>query len=203
MFGIPKEKLKILKSLNDPKKIQLFLNSMPMNLEKSGDTCFSPMTVLDKKVCHCIEGATLAALALRINGQPPLLLDLMASKTDFDHVVAVFKKYGKWGAISKTNHVFLRYREPVYSSIRELAMSYFHEYFDTTGRKSLRSFSAPINLKRFDNLDWMTTKEEIYYIPEYLADVKHSPILNRKQIMYLQKADRMEAKIGKMLEWEE
>ncbi len=203
MFNIPKEKLKILKALNDPKKIQLFLNSMPMNLEKSGDTCFSPMTVLDKKVCHCIEGATLAALALRINGQPPLLLDLMASKTDFDHVVAVFKKYDKWGAISKTNHVFLRYREPVYSSIRELAMSYFHEYFDTTGRKSLRSFSAPINLKRFDHLDWMTTKEEIYYIPEYLADVKHSPILNRKQIMYLQKADRMEAKIGKMLEWEE
>jgi len=176
---------------------------MPMNLEKSGDTCFSPMTVLDKKVCHCIEGATLAALALRINGQPPLLLDLMASKTDFDHVVAVFKKNGKWGAISKTNHVFLRYREPVYSSIRELAMSYFHEYFDTTGRKSLRSFSAPINLKRFDHLDWMTTEEEIFYIPEYLADVKHSPILNRKQIMYLQKADRMESRIGKMLEWEE
>ncbi|HAT73967.1 MAG: hypothetical protein US30_C0003G0071 [Candidatus Moranbacteria bacterium GW2011_GWF2_36_839] len=203
MFGIPKEKLKILKALDDPKKIQLFLNSMPMNLEKSGDTCFSPMTVLDKKVCHCIEGATLAALALRINGQPPLLLDLMASKTDFDHVVAVFKKYGKWGAISKTNHVFLRYREPVYSSIRELAMSYFHEYFDTTGRKSLRSFSAPINLKRFDHLDWMTTEEEIFYIPEYLADVKHSPILNRKQIMYLQKADRMESRIGKMLEWEE
>lgn len=203
MFNIPKEKLKILKALNDPKKIQAFLNSMPMNLEKSGDTCFSPMTVLDKKVCHCIEGATLAALALRVNGQPPLLLDLMASKTDFDHVVAVFKKYGKWGAISKTNHVFLRYREPVYSSIRELAMSYFHEYFDTTGRKSLRSFSAPINLKRFDHLGWMTTKEEIYYIPEYLADIKHSPILNRQQIMYLQKADRMEAKIGKMLEWEE
>jgi len=174
-----------------------------MNFEKDGDTCFSPMTVLDKKVCHCIEGATLAALALRVNGQPPLLLDLMASKTDFDHVVAVFKKYGKWGAISKTNHVFLRYREPIYSSIRELTMSYFHEYFDTTGRKSLRSFSAPINLKRFDHLDWMTTEEEIFYIPEYLADVKHSPILNRKQIMYLQKADRMEAKIGKMLEWKE
>lgn len=203
MFGIPKEKLKILKSLSDPKKIQAFLNSMPMNFEKDGDTCFSPMTVLDKKVCHCIEGATLAALALRVNDQPPLLLDLMASKTDFDHVVAVFKRYGKWGAISKTNHVFLRYREPIYSSIRELAMSYFHEYFDTTGRKSLRSFSAPINLKRFDHLDWMTTEEEIFYIPEYLADVKHSPILNRKQIMYLQKADRMEDKVGKMLEWEE
>lgn len=203
MFDIPKEKLKILKSLNDPKKIQTFLNSMSMNFEKEGDTCFSPMTVLDEKVCHCIEGATLAALALRLNGQPPLLLDLTASKNDFDHVVAVFKKYGKWGAISKTNHAFLRYREPVYSSIRELAMSYFHEYFDTNGRKSLRSFSSPVNLKRFDKLGWMTKKEDIDYIAEYLAEVRHFTILNRKQIMYLQKADFVESRAGKILEWEE
>ena len=203
MLKIPKEKLKILKALNDPKKIQTFLNSMPMNFEKDGDTCFSPMTVLDKNVCHCIEGAVLAALALRLNGEPALLLDLMASKTDFDHVVTVFKKYGKWGAISKTNHAFLRYREPAYSSIRELAMSYFHEYFDKTGRKSLRSFSAPVNLKRFDHLGWMTTEEDNDYIAEYLAKTKHFKILNRKQVMYLQKADPVESKAGKVLEWEE
>lgn len=201
MFGLGKKELKILKKLNTPVKIQNFLDKMKINFEEDGDSFYSPMTVLEKNVCHCMEGAALAALALRVNGLPPLVIDLTSSKDDFDHVVAVFKKDGKWGAISKTNHAVLRYREPIYNSIRELAMSYFHEYFDDQGKKNLRSYSAPVNLKRFDKRGWMTTKEPTDYIPEYLAEVKHFPILNRKQIRNLRKADKIEIEAGKIVEW--
>jgi hypothetical protein len=201
MFGLEKKELKILKKLNTPAKIQDFLNQMPMNFEEKGETCLSPMSVLEKKICHCAEGAALAALALRVNGYPPLLLDLTANKNDFDHVVAIYQKDGKWGAISKTNHAALRYREPIYSSIRELAISYFHEYLDNQGRKNLRSFSPAVNLKRFDKSGWMTTKEDIDYIVEYLADIRHFPLLNRKQIRNLRKAEKIEIEAGKIVEW--
>jgi len=163
----------------------------------------SPMSVLKNNTCHCIEGAVLAALALRLAGEQPLLLDLTANKNDFDHVVALFKKYGKWGAISKTNHAALRYREPIYNSIRELVMSYFHEYTDKFGRKNLRSYSLPVNLKRFDKLDWMNTTDDVFYIPEYLVEVKHFKLLNTQQIRNLRKADHFETKIGQITEWPE
>jgi hypothetical protein len=139
---------------------------------------------------------------LRVNGHPPLLLDLTADKTDYDHVVTVFKIDKHWGALSKTNHSVLRYREPIYRSIRELVMSYFHDYVNiNTSKKTLRSYARPVNLKRFDHLGWMTTKEEIFYIPEYLADVKHHKILNRKQILNLRSADAVEVKGGSVQEW--
>lgn len=198
---LPEKELNILKRLDSPEKIQDFLNRMKMNFEEQGDTNFSPMTVIKKRKCHCMEGAALAALAMRVNGQEPLVLDLKASRHDFDHVVALFKKDGKWGAISKTNHAVLRYREPVYQSIRELAMSYFHEYIDKKGRKSLRSYSGPVNLKRFDKFGWMTTREEIDYIPEYLDEVKHFQILNRKQAKNLRRSDKIEIKSGNIVEW--
>jgi len=198
---LSKREFKILKKFNTPAKIQDFLDQLRINFEERGDTCWSPMTVLKKKSCHCTEGAILAALALRANGWPPLLLDLTANKNDFDHVVAVFRKDGKWGAISKTNHPVLRYREPIYRSIRELVMSYFHEYFDSRGRKNLRSFCRPVNLKRFDRLGWMTTLEEVGYIPEYLAEVRHFPILNKKQIRSLRRADPIETYTDRLVEW--
>ena len=198
---IPLRELKILKKLNTPIKIQDFLDKMPINFEPNGDTCISPMSVLKENTCHCIEGAILAALAMRLNGWPPLRLALPANKNDDDHVVAVFKRGGKLGAISKPKHVALRYREPIYNSLRELAMSYFHEYLDDFGRKNLRSYSLPVNLKRFDKLGWMTTTDEVYYIPEYLVEVKHFPLLNQKQIRNLRPADHFEIKIGQMTEW--
>jgi len=196
-----KRELKILKNLDSPQKIQDFLNELKFNFEEGGDTNLSPMMVLRYKTCHCLEGAVLAALALRTHGYSPLLVDMKASKHDFDHVIAVFKKYGKWGAISKTNHAVLRYREPVYNSIRELVMSYFHEYTDDLGRKTLRSFSNPVNLKKFDKRNWMTTEEEIDYLPEYLDKVRHYDILNRKQIRNLRRADQIELDAGDVVEW--
>lgn len=202
MFGLNYNEISILKKLNTPSKIQDFLNELDMNFEEDGDTCMSPKRVLRERKCHCIEGAMLAALALRINGYKSLLVDLTATKSDFDHVVAVFKKNKKWGAISKTNHGVLRYREPVYSSIKELVMSYFHEYTTNDGKKTLRSFSMPVNLSRFDSQHWITSEEDIWYIPEYLADVKHIKILTPSQIANLRNADEIEIKIGKIVERE-
>lgn len=203
MFNLTSSELKLFKSLNTPSKIQDFINKIPINFEEDGkDTCYSPRTVLKKNKCHCMEGAVLAASILRVNGFPPLLVDLTASKKDFDHVIAVFQKEGKWGAISKTNHYSLRYREPVYDSIRELVMSYFHEYFNDDGKKTLRSYSNPVDLTMFDHENWMTTEDEIWQIPEYLARVKHYNILTRKQIANLRNAEEIELRAAKLLDYE-
>src|SRR3989338_7334538 len=126
MFGFTKEEIAIFKSLNTPKKIQDFLNSIPADFEPHGDTVLSPRMVLKENRAHCMEGAMFAAAALRFHGYPPFVVDLTAVKDDDDHVITVFKHNNHWGAISKTNHAVLRYREPVYKTIRELVMSYFH-----------------------------------------------------------------------------
>lgn len=203
MFNLNNEELLILKKLNSPVKIQDFLNKIPINFEENGDTCMSPRMVLKQNKCHCVEGALLAALSLRINDiGPPLIVDLTASRNDFDHVIAVFQRNGKWGALSKTNHAVLRYREPVYDSIRELVMSFFHEYMNDDGRKTLRSFSMPVDLSRFDDKNWVIDKEDVWYIPEHLGKVEHFPILDRKQIARLKKADEIEMKAGSLVEWE-
>jgi len=201
MLGLEKKELKILRELNTPVKIQEFLNQMKINFEENGDTCMSPRMVLKNRKCHCIEGAMLAALALRINGEKPLVVDLTANNYDDDHVIAVFKRNNKWGAISKTNHAVLRYREPVYNSIRELVMSFFHEYFNDDGKKTLRSFSMPVDLSRFDKFGWTISEEDVWYIPDYLVKVKHFPILDREQIQRLKNADGIEIKAGKIVEW--
>jgi len=201
MLGLDKKETKILKSLNTPGKIQDFLNEIPINFEKEGDTCMSPRMVLKNKKAHCVEGAMLAAAALRMNGEKPLLVDLEATKKDFDHVICVFKRDGKWGCVSKTNHAVLRYREPIYKSIRELIMSFFHEYFDDDGKKNLRSYSLPIDLSRFDHLNWVASEEDVWFIPEYLAKVRHFPILTRSHISGLRKADDIEIEAGNLLEW--
>ncbi len=201
MFNLTKKEEKLLRGLDTPKKIQDFLNKIPINFDYKKDTCMSPRMVLKKNKCHCIEGALVAALALRLQGRKPLIVDLTANNEDFDHVIAVFQENGFWGAITKTNHGVLRYREPVYKTVRELVMSFFHEYFDNKGRKNLRSYSNPIDLSRFDYLDWMTPEEDVWFIPDYLVKVKHHKILNKKQIKNLRKADKIEIEIGKVTEW--
>ncbi|MDP3992268.1 MAG: hypothetical protein Q8P79_02040 [Nanoarchaeota archaeon] len=201
MLGLNKEEMKILKSLNTPGKIQDFLNGIPINFEEKGDTCMSPRLVLRNWKAHCIEGAMIAAACLRLNGEKPLVVDMEATKKDFDHVICVFKRGSRWGAIGKTNHAVLRYREPVYKSIRELIMSFFHEYFDDDGKKNLRSYSLPVDLSRFDHLNWMASEEDVWYIPDYLAKVRHFPILTRSQISGLRKADKVELDAGDVVEW--
>src|SRR3989344_6708420 len=132
-----KQEWQLLASLNSPRKIQDYLDTLGINFEKGGETLRSPREVMKVGEAHCIEGALMAATALWYHDKSPLLLDLVTSKSDFDHVVALFKVGKHWGALSKTNHAVLRYREPVYKSVRELAMSYFHEYFLDNGKKTL------------------------------------------------------------------
>jgi len=201
MYGFSKEEVKLFKSLNNPKKIQDFINKIPINKEPEGDTCISPKQVLLQNRAHCIEGAMLAATIFRFHNQPPLVLDLTSNSKDFDHVVAVFKKDGYWGAISKTNHAVLRYREPVYKTIRELVLSYFHEYFLDNGKKTLRTYSMPINLSKFDNKNWMTSEKNVWFVADHLVKVKHYPIVNKKQIHFLRTAEPIEIEAGKIIEW--
>ena len=202
MFGFTEKEVKVFRSLNTPKKVQDFLNKIPANFEQDGETVLSPRRVLQENRAHCMEGAIFAAVALRFHGYKPLVLDLTTVKDDDDHVVAVFKHKGHWGAISKTNHAVLRYREPIYKSIRELVMSYFHEYFTNhDGKKTLRSYSLPVDLSRFDKQGWMTSEGDVWYVPEYLFEVPHTPILSRSQIAMLRKADPIEIKAGSITEW--
>lgn len=198
------EERKVLKTLSTPAKIQDFLNTLEYRVVGDNETCSSPRTVLKERKAQCIEGAMFAAAALRFHGYPPLIVDLEASPTDLDHVIAVFQINGYWGALSKTNHGILRYREPIYRSIRELVISYFHEYFlQTTGAKTLRNFSRPINLSKFDNQSWETTTENVWFIPIYLTTIPHTPLLTKSQISRLRKADEIEKKMGEITEWPE
>ena len=201
MFGLNEKELRILKSLNTPRKIQDFLNKIPINFEEKEDTCFSPRMVLKNNKAHCMEGALFAAAALRVNGEKPLIVDLNANEKDDDHVLCVFQRRGFWGAIGKPNHAVLRYREPIYKSIRELVMSFFHEYFDDKGKKNLRKYSLPVDLSKLDRLNWMASEEDVWFIHDYLDKVKHFPILTRSHISGLRKADKIEIDAGKIVEW--
>jgi hypothetical protein len=178
-----------LRRLTNPAKIQRFLDEIGYNLEPKGDTCYSPRMVLQKGVAHCMEGALVGALALRLLGYPPLLVDLEAVR-DTDHVLAVYRANGGWGAVAKSNYSGIRSREPVYRTIRELAMSYFEHYYNPAGEKTLRTYSRPVNLKRFDRIDWMTTEEQLWEIPNHLCDIPHTKMLTRKMERTLARMDR-------------
>jgi hypothetical protein len=182
---------KIFRHMDSPAKIQKFLDDeIGYNLEPGGDTCYSPRLVLREKVAHCMEGALLGALALRRLGYPPLLVDLEAVR-DSDHVLAVYHVEGRWGAVAKSDYSGLRSREPVYSTIRELAMSYFDHYFNPAGEKTLRGYSRPVNLARFDRkTNWMSTLAEVWEIPEYLCDIPHTSILTKTMARRLAPMDR-------------
>lgn len=169
--------LRTLKSLKTPERIQKFLDTeVAYNKEPNGDTMRSPRRVLRDRVAHCMEGALLAATALRVLGHPPLLMDLEAVRDD-DHVLAIFRQHGRWGAITKSNYSGLRFREPVYRTLRELAMSYFEHYFNHRREKTLRNYSRPVNLTRFDRIDWMTSEEDLWPIADYLVTIPHTRLL--------------------------
>ena len=178
--------LRQLLALKTPAGIQRFLDAIPYHL---AGTAWSPRKVLAEKTAHCLEGAIFAAAALRAIGFPPLILDLEADQ-DTDHVLAVFKLRGHWGAVAKSNFVGCRYREPVYRTLRELALSYFNVYFNLRGERTLRRYSPPVNLARFDRRHWMTTEKDIWFIAEYLVDIPHRPLLKRGLEKHLTRVDQ-------------
>lgn len=173
LSGFTSAEIRKLRSLKNPHGIQRLLDAMPYHL---ANTAWSPRRVLDENTAHCFEGATFAAAALRANGYPPLILDLEA-ENDTDHVIAIYRVGRHWGAVAKSNYTGCRYREPVYRSLRELALSYFDVYFNLRRERSLRTFSRPVNLARFDHLQWMTTDRPLWFIAEYLFDIHHYRLL--------------------------
>jgi hypothetical protein len=184
--------LRKLRSLKTPHGIQRFLDDMPYHL---ADTAWSPRRVLQENTSHCFEGATLAAAALRAIGYPPLVIDLEAEH-DTDHVVAVYRINGHWGAIAKSNYTGCRYREPVYRTLRELALSYFDVYFNLRRERSLRTFSRPVSLTRFDARDWMTTNEHLWFIAEYLFTIRHHSLLRPGMAKRLHRLDDRSFRAG-------
>ena len=178
--------LRKLRSFKDPYGVQRFLDDMPYHL---ADTAWSPRRVLRERTSHCLEGAIFAAAALRALGFPPLLLDFEA-ENDTDHVLAAFRVKGHWGAVAQSNYTGCRYREPVYRSLRELAMSYFNLYFNMRGERTLRNFSRPVNLARFDRLEWMTTEDPVWFIPNYLCDIHHFKLLRPGMVKRLHRVDK-------------
>jgi len=190
----------MLRRLRTPEKIQQFLYRLKQNFEPGGDTCNSVRVVLGKRRAHCIEGAMVAACALWIHGEPPLLLDFQAVR-DFDHVVAVFRRNGRWGAISKTNGIGLRWRDPVYRSLRELAMSYLHEYYNKRDHKTLRTYSRPYDLRRMETGDWVTAEDGAWGLIDNLEATRHYKLMTRAQTRSLVRRDPFEREVGNLLQY--
>ncbi len=190
---------KILPRLNTPEKIQDFVDSLDYNLEEKGDTFHSPRGVMRLKTADCVESAVFAAAALRYHGHPPLLLDLKANRRDSDHVVAVFRVRGRWGAIGKSKYTFLSYREPVYRTVRELAMSYFELFFNCWGEKTMRSFSSkPLDLSAFDKKGWMISEKPLFYIASRLDEIPHEKLMGNGTARALRKVPPLDREAGEL-----
>jgi hypothetical protein len=187
-----KDEVSFLKGLSDPDQIQRFLDSIDYNPNYE---CRSPRWVIKKRSAHCFEGALFAAAALNFIGHKPLLVD-MKSFNDDDHVIAVFKEDGHWGAVAKSNFTTLRYREPVYRTLRELIMSYFDFYFNINGNKSLRSYSLPLDLTIYNKLKWATTDDDLEYIGDKLEKLHHFDVVTKKMIKKLKVATDTVLKAG-------
>jgi hypothetical protein len=200
-LGLSKGEFLRLDRLSTPQKIQAFLNAVPINFEIGGETVLSVREVLRQRRAHCIEGAMLAACALWIHGDPPLVMHLDCAQSDFPHVLALFRRRGCWGAISKTNGMPLRYRDPIYRSLRELAMSYFHEYYTKRGHKTLRSYSGAFDLRRLDPALWVTNEKACWEAHDRLAALRHTPLISAAQERLLARRDPFERKSGKLVEY--
>lgn len=193
-LGLPLWQAVTLARLNTPERIQDFINKIPINFEPGGDTCLSVTEALKQRRAHCIEAAFIAACAFWLNGKPPLLMDFQA-RGDSDHVVALFRHGKHWGAISKSNHVWLRWRDPIYRNLRELAMSYYHEYV-TDRSKTLWTYSVPFDLRRFDPSMWVTNKDHCWDIAEALDETRHYKLVTLSQIKRIRDRDDIEVRAG-------
>lgn len=195
---------RLLAKLNTPQKIQDYLDTLSINFELDGETYLSPRRVIREQRAHCMEGALFAAAALAYHGNRPLLMDLQTADPDDDHVVALFRDGLRWGAISKTNHPILRYRDAVYHSPRELAMSYFHEYFlEENGKKTLRTYSVPFDLSKIAPEKWVTTGEDLGWLAGELDWSRHFPLISKSSVEKLRPASAIERRANALTEWKE
>jgi hypothetical protein len=189
-----------LRALRTPRRVQDFLDTIPINHERRGETCSSPLVTLRRRSAHCMEGALVAALAIWMQGGEPLIMDLKTGADDVDHLVALFRRHGHWGAVAKTNHAVLRYREPIFRDLHALAASFFHEYTLPNGKKTLRSYSRPFDLRRYSG-DWVASSDPLWDLERAIDRSPHEPLLSRAQIAGLRPADPIEIRAGKLREW--
>ncbi|MBW8906035.1 MAG: hypothetical protein JF611_10260 [Betaproteobacteria bacterium] len=194
-LGLTPREFALLRRLDTPQKIQAYLLGLKQNFEHDGESCRTVREVIRTGRAHCIEGAMLAAAALWVHGEPPLVLDMRAQH-DFDHVVALFKRNGRWGAISKTNGIGLRWRDPVYRSLRELAMSYFHEYYNGHSHKTLREYSLPYDLRRMEAAVWVSGTKHCWVVGEKLDEIRHFKLVTGHHLKAVTRRDAFERRIG-------
>ncbi len=195
-FTMTRREARFLRTLDPPWKIQEYLDSIDYDVK--GAHCRSPRRVLREKVVQCMDGALFAAAALRLQGRPPLIFDLEAVHDD-DHVLAVYREGGCWGAIARSNYSGLRFREPIHRTLRELALSYFESYFNLRREKTLRRYARrPVDLSRFDGRNWMTSEEDLWFIPHFLEDIPHVRLLTPAQERRLGRVDRRMFTAGKV-----
>jgi hypothetical protein len=200
-LGLTRGEFAVLERLSSPERIQAYLNATPINHEIGGETVLSVREVIRQRRAHCIEGAMFAACAMWVHGQTPWVMHLDCHESDFPHVVALFRRAGAWGAISKTNGAPLRYRDPIYRTLRELALSYFHEYSNRRGHKTLRSYSCAFDMRRIDPAEWVTATKSCWATHDRLTDLRHYPLISRRQERLLAKRDAFERKAGKLVEY--
>jgi hypothetical protein len=189
-----KKQQKLVSSLTSPLAIQQFLDTIPYSSE---DIYRCPLRVLRDNVGHCFDGALFAAAMLRRLGYPPLIVYMFAERDD-DHLLAVYQRNGYWGTVAKSNCVGLRYREPIYRSLRELVMSYFDDYFNIEGEKSLRGYTVPIDLAQYDHLNWMTTDPGLDTIAEELDQRRKFKVLTKDMVAHLAPVDKRSYDAGFM-----
>jgi hypothetical protein len=207
MLSFSKKEKILFKKLNTPAKVQDFLDKLRFNFERDGqgrkrETLKSPLYTLRSGRAHCLEAAMLGAYILSLHRHKPYLLHLKATREDYSHVVVPFRVRGLWGALSKTNHAVLRYREPIYKNIRELAISYFHEYFLDSGAKTLRQYSDLLPLNDFEE-GWEAMEGNLWGIDDELDKLFHHDILPKYHIKKLRRADEIEIRAGQIVEWKE
>lgn len=195
MFGLTRDEFAQIRKLSTPERIQAYLDGIEYNLEPNGDTLRSPRRVLRDRTAHCAEGAFLAAAAFRVQGKPPLVVDLEAVRDD-DHVLAVFKERGLWGSVAISKFAGLRFRAPVYLTVRELVMSYFDDYYNWDGERTLRAFSRPISLAQFDRIGWMTAEDDLWEINDHLVRARHTRLLPPVATRELPDLDRRSYEAG-------
>lgn len=191
-FGLPPADVRTLRALKTPMQIQKFIDALPYDYAHSAR---SPQRTLRERKGHCLEGALVAAAALRVNGHPPLVMDLEAVHDD-DHVIALYRENGLWGGIAKSNFAGLRFRAPVYRTLRELALSYFEHYYNLRGERTLRSYSQAVNLARLDKKQWMTAEDDVWCVPELLIAAPHTPLFPHKVTRSLPRLDRRSFEAG-------
>lgn len=180
--------LAIFQSLKTPVQIQAFLDSIPYSAE---DANRSSVRVLEDRQAHCLDGGLFAAAALRRLGYPAVIIDMLPTpQRDDDHVLAIFQQNNRLGAIAKSNFVGLRYREAVYKTTRELVMSYFEAFFNSFGEKTLRGYTRPVKLSKFDHLNWEVEDQAVNQIELYLKKLKITPIITFDMEAGLSKVDQ-------------